>query len=122
MVSDIVEIAKSVDDYKKAKNPSKFEFDSDIKNVRKINDLYVRYYLRFSSIDRPGVLADISSILAENKISISTVSQKERKKGQPVPLVMLTHEANEGSLNKALDKITKLSSVTKKPVRIRIER
>ena len=122
VVSDIVEIAKSVDDYKKAKNPSKFEFDSDIKNVRKINDLYVRYYLRFSSIDRPGVLADISSILAENKISISTVSQKERKKGQPVPLVMLTHEANEGSLNKALDKITKLSSVTKKPVRIRIER
>jgi len=122
VVSDIVEIAKSVDDYKKAKNLSKFEFDSGVKNVRKINDLYARYYLRFSSIDRPGVLADISSILAENKISISTVSQKERKKGQPVPLVMLTHEANEGSLNKALDKITKLSSVTKKPVRIRIER
>ncbi|MFH1381003.1 MAG: homoserine dehydrogenase, partial [Candidatus Omnitrophota bacterium] len=122
VVSDIVDIAKSVDDFKKAKNPSTFEFDSGVKKVREINDLLIRYYLRFSAIDKPGVLSDISKILAGNKISISTVSQKERKQGQPVPLVMLTHEANEGSMKKALNKITKLPSITKKPVMIRIER
>ncbi|MCQ9206959.1 MAG: homoserine dehydrogenase [Omnitrophica bacterium] len=121
VVSDIVEIAKNVDDFKKSKNPFKLEFAGSVKKVRKMHDLTTRYYVRFSVIDKPGVLAGISGILAQNGISISTVSQKERKRGQPVPLVMLTHEANEGSMQKALDRIDKLSYVTEKSVEIRIE-
>jgi len=122
VISDIVEIASNIDEYKKIKKPFKFEFNSGVKKVRKINDLLARYYLRFSAIDKPGVLARISEILAQSKISISTVSQKERKKGQPVPLVMLTHHANEGKMNKALKRISKLSCITEKIVKIRIER
>jgi len=66
-------------------------------------------------------LAKISSVLAQNKISISTVTQKERKKGQPVPIAMLTHYANEGNMQKALAKIDKLSFIKKKTVKMRIE-
>ena len=121
VISDIVEIAKNMDDFKKAKNPFKLEFAGSVKKVRKIHDLVTRYYVRFSVIDKPGVLAGISGVLAKNGISISTVSQKERKKGQSVPLVMLTHEANEGSMQKALRQIDKLSYVTEKSVEIRIE-
>ena len=122
VVSDIVEIARNIEDGKKPRSIFKLEFDSGVKKVRDIDDLTTRYYLRFSAIDRPGVLAGISSVLAQNKISIATVTQKERKKGQPVPIVMLTHGANEGKMNKALARIGKLPFIKKKTVKIRIER
>ena len=122
VVSDIIEIARSIDSFKKVKKLSKFGFDSGIKKIRKIDDLQTRYYMRFSAIDKPGVLARVSSILAQNKISIATVAQKERKKGQPVPIVMVTHYANEGKMNKALEKINRLPLITKKTVKLRIER
>ena len=122
VISDIIDIAKSGVDPRKKSGSFRFEFNSGVKKVRKINDLLTRYYLRFSAIDKPGVLARIASVLAKNKISISTVSQKERKKGQPVPIVMLTHYANEGRMNKALVQIDKLPFITKKTVKIRIER
>ncbi|OGW75061.1 MAG: hypothetical protein A2Z72_00760, partial [Omnitrophica bacterium RBG_13_46_9] len=116
VISDIIDIARSAYNFstpdggvcfkgKRAGDFFKFEFDSGIKRIRKINDLVTRYYVRFSAIDKSGVLAGISSVLAQNKISIATVTQKQRKKGQPVPIVMLTHEANEGSMNKALKEI-----------------
>ncbi len=119
VVGDIMKIAESIT-AKIPAQPFKPEFNGSIKKIRKINDLNVRYYIRFSAIDRPGVLSRVSSILAQNGISIATVSQKERKKGQPVPIVMLTHYANEGRMNKALAKIKKLPFITKKPVGIRI--
>ncbi len=121
VVSDIMKIAEDIGVKRPAK-PFKLEFNSGVKKIRKINDLNVRYYVRFSAIDRPGVLSGISDILAQNGISIATVSQKERKKGQPIPIIMLTHYANEGKMNKALAKINKLPFITKKSVRIRIVR
>jgi len=122
IISDIVEIAKNVDEVGRDRSPFKLGFSGRVKKLRKINDLATGYYLRFSAIDKPGVLSVISKVLAQNKISIATVTQKERKQGQPVPIVMLTHEANEGKMHKALDKIDRLSFIAEKTVRIRIER
>ncbi|NQU95248.1 MAG: homoserine dehydrogenase [Candidatus Omnitrophica bacterium] len=122
VVSDITEIAKNVGDFKKERSAFRLGFNSGVKKVRKINDLTTGYYIRFAAIDRPGVLSGVSNVLAKNKISIATVAQKERKKGQPVPIVMLTHDANEGRMNKALAKINRLPFITKKIVKIRIER
>ena len=122
VVSDIMEIAKSIGEFKKAKDFFKFQFDTGVKKAREISELFTRYYLRFSAIDKPGVLAGISDILAKNKISIATVTQKEKKTGQPVPIVMLTHQANEGRLNKALARIERLNFITKKTVKMRIVR
>ncbi len=125
VISDIIDISRNIDnfDLKDKSIYSRIEFkSSDIKKISKIGDLLTRYYVRFSAIDKPGVLAAISSILAKNGISIATVSQKERKKGQAVPIVMLTHEAKESSMNRALKSINKLGFIKKKSVRIRIER
>lgn len=122
VVSDVIEIAKKINDSGRNKHQFKLNFKSGIKGIRKINDLVTRYYMRFSAIDKPGVLSKISRILAKNNISIATVTQKERKKGQPVPIVMLTHEAQEGRMNKALAKINKLPFITEKTVKLRIER
>ena len=78
-------------------------------------------YIRFMAFDRPGVLAKISKILASLNISISSVTQKERKRGKIVPIVMLTHEAKEDSVRKALERIDKLPVIKSPSQIIRIE-
>ncbi len=84
-------------------------------------DLVVPYYLRFSVLDRPGVLSRISGVLGEHDISIASVMQPERKLGQPVPIVMRTHEARERNVQEALAAIGAFEVVTEPPRSIRIE-
>jgi len=122
VVGDIVEIARHVA-FIGANNPMPYKLDYAVesKKISKIEELSVPYYLRFSVIDKPGVLASISSVLAENEISIASVSQEERKEGERVPVIILTHEAREGSMRKAITKIDKLECVTDRTVAIRIE-
>jgi homoserine dehydrogenase len=84
-----------------------------------------RYYLRFMVDDHPGVLADIAGILGQQKISIASVIQHEpeEESASPtrvVPLVIMTHSANEGAAASALKEIDKLQSVREKSVRMRV--
>ena len=106
VIGDIVEIAKHVAFVGK-NNPVGYHLDYSPgkKNISKIEELKVPFYLRFSVIDKPGVLAGISSILAEYKISIANVAQEERREGETVPVVILTHLAKEGNMRKAIKKI-----------------
>jgi homoserine dehydrogenase len=80
-----------------------------------------RYYLRFHVIDRPGVLAKISRILGAHSISISDCVQKETSKGKVVPLILLTHDAHEDALRRAIRTIDRLAVVRGKSQVIRIE-
>jgi homoserine dehydrogenase len=89
--------------------------------VRPISDIITHYYLRFSALDKPGVLSKISGILGKYGISIKTAYQKGRKMNGSVPLVMLTHSAEEASAIKALTDIASLDIVSAKPIMIRIE-
>ena len=84
-------------------------------------DIRTRFYIRFSAIDKPGVLAKISGILAKYKISIASVTQKERRAQNMVPIVMMTHEALERDMASALKEIDALDVIKKRSVRIRIE-
>ncbi|MFA4888681.1 MAG: homoserine dehydrogenase [Candidatus Omnitrophota bacterium] len=95
--------------------------DKSIKKLRNIDDYQSRYYIRFMALDRPGVLAKISGILAKPGISIASVTQKERSRAQVVPIVMILHEAKERELRLALEKIARLDFIKEKPVAIRIE-
>ncbi len=87
----------------------------------KIGSLFNRYYIRFMAKDCPGVLAKISKILASLDISIASVTQKEREEKKFVPIVMITHEAKEESIHKALSKIDTLSVIKGPSQLIRIE-
>jgi len=71
------------------------------------------------SLNRPASV--VSKILADYGISISSVSQKERKKGKIVPIIMLTHEAKENNLKSALSKIDRLNEIKGPSQAIRIE-
>ncbi len=95
--------------------------DTSIKRLRKIDQTRSRYYIRFMAVDRPGVLAAISGILAKFDISIASVTQKERKRAKIVPIVMIIHEVKERNLRLALKKIGSLGVVKESAVAIRIE-
>ena len=77
-----------------------------------------RFYLRLTVADKPGVLADITRMLADEGISISSVVQHEAGEGstEPVPLVILTHTAETGRFRAALRKIAALPAVAAPPV------
>ncbi|MBF0493719.1 MAG: homoserine dehydrogenase [Candidatus Omnitrophica bacterium] len=120
VMSDVLEIAESVA-CGCAIKPNKFVFSDEPAKIVNLGELDICYYLRFSVIDKPGVLAKIASILAEHNISISGMSQEERKRGQSVPVIMLTHNAEEGEMRKAINTIDQMEVVTSKTVVIRIE-
>jgi homoserine dehydrogenase len=89
--------------------------------LKKIGEIRTRYYIRFMAKDKPGVLAMIAKILSVHNISIASVHQKERKKGKLVPIIMLTHEAQEADMRRALLKIDNLPGVKNPSQVIRIE-
>ena len=89
--------------------------------IQNIKDVRARYYIRLMAQDYPGVLAKVSRILASLKISIASVTQKERNRGRVVPIIILTHEAREDSLRRALDEIDSLRMIKGPSQRIRIE-
>ena len=80
--------------------------------MKPISHIVSRYFFRFSAVDRPGVLSKISGILGKHNISIASVIQKGRKTKGSVPIVMLTHEAEESAVKKALSEIDRLEVVT----------
>lgn len=95
--------------------------DNTVKKLSKADDFESRYYIRFMANDLPGVLAKISGILAKFGISIASVSQKERSKGQFVPVVMLIHRAKEKNIRQALSIIDRMGAIKEKSVAIRME-
>ncbi len=89
--------------------------------VQSIDEVISCYYLRLTVLDRPGVLAKVSTILAKNKIGISSVIQPEGHEGKSVPLILMLHYARNGAMTCALKGISKLAAVKAKPVMIRVE-
>ncbi len=87
-----------------------------------MDEVVTSYYLRMRVMDRPGVLADITRILADGAISIDAMVQKEPSEGEEqVDIIMLTHQAREKHVNAAIIAIEKLAVVTGKVTRIRLE-
>ncbi|MGA8049292.1 MAG: homoserine dehydrogenase [Burkholderiales bacterium] len=87
-----------------------------------IGEVETSYYFRMRVLDRPGVLADITRILAQGSISIDAMVQKEPGQGQKqVDIVLLTHLALERNVNAALARIERLKTVVGKVTKIRCE-
>ena len=74
------------------------------------------FYVRLMVVDEPGVLAGVTGILQNHKISVESLIQQGRAPGDVVALVMTTHETAENTLVKALDEMASLPSVKAKPV------
>ncbi len=87
-----------------------------------MDEVTTSYYLRMRVADKPGVLADITRILADRTISIDAMIQREPGEGEEqVDIIMLTHETQERNLNAAIAAIERLPVVAGSVTRIRLE-
>jgi homoserine dehydrogenase len=94
---------------------------ADLK-ILPMDEVQTSYYLRLRVQDKPGVLADITRILADEQISIDAVIQKEPGEGEEqADLIMLTHLTREKHINAAIKKIEALGVVAGKVTKLRLE-
>jgi homoserine dehydrogenase len=121
VISDIVQAASSC-----GRNSS--EFNGTTARIRPvgpsvaaIESVVSRYYLRLTVTDRPGVMAQITSVLGRAKIGISSVIQPEGHEGETVPLIFMIHDAPYKSVKLALSAIRKLNCVKAAPIMFRVE-
>jgi homoserine dehydrogenase len=89
--------------------------------VQPMDDVRTCYYLRVMAQDRPGVLSRVTGVLGENDISIASMIQKGRGGREAVPVVMMTHEAREKDMRRALAAIDRLGDVASATTMIRVE-
>jgi homoserine dehydrogenase len=130
VVADCIELCRSL-----AKAPGKFDRRKGRRlpsgayysesapgsSIMSMSDIKSQYYLRLIVRDRPGVLSRVAGLLSKEKISISQVIQRGPMGGSSVPIVMMTHQAKESSIKKALAEIKRLNVVIEPAQMMRIE-
>ena len=121
VVSDIMNIGRDILAGCTGRSPVTAFRERKTLTIRKMDDITSCYYLRFSALDKPGVLSRITGVLGKNNISISSMIQKGRKMDEAVPIVMMTHDAVERDVRKALDEINTMDCVAGGTVVIRVE-
>jgi len=124
VVSDLVELGRNLLVQATGRRVPLLSYqESSIETIplKKMDDVVMPYYMRFAALDRPGVLSKISGVLGKNDISISAVIQKGRKIKGTVPIVMMTHEAKERNVRRALREIDRLNIILGKTMLIRVE-
>lgn len=117
VVSDIVALARG------AFIPALGVPAADLKEmpVADIRERVGSYYLRLIVLDQPGVIAAVSAILRDYKVSLESVLQRGRSPGQPVPVVLTSHETRARDMADAVRKIARLKAVVADPFLMRIE-
>ena len=93
--------------------------DSQVKSIKRMGDVVSKYYLSINTLDEPGVLETITGILNKNEISVESINQKTSESNE-VKIIIVTHEANEENIQKAIEKIDELQEVKEKSNLIRI--
>ena len=124
VVADLIEIAREVrrGSAGRVAPLSYLPAELSAKPLFPLGEVSGRYYLRFTAVDHPGVLAHITSVLGENEIGIESVLQKGRAHSAgSVPVLILTHPAREAAIRSALEIIDALDDVTAPTQLIRIE-
>ncbi len=89
--------------------------------IKPMDQVVSAYYLRFMVKDQPGVLAQIAGILGNHEISIESMVQPHRHAAEAVPIVFMTHEAEERDVTAALAEIDQLDAIQEDTLLIRIE-
>ncbi len=89
--------------------------------VMPISDIETAYYLRMTALDRKGILAQVTSLLSDNNISIEAIIQKQVGDADSVTIVILTHNVKEAYVNQAIAKIEALEGIEGQVMRMRLE-
>lgn len=118
VIADIIEIARG-----NQNTPTlgyKVPLEQHHLSLLNKNDIESEYYIRLLAQDKMGVLAQITSIFAQNKISVASLLQKQDQEGAHI--LLSTHKAKEKDLQSSLSQIKNLEAIKKEPRMIRIEK
>jgi homoserine dehydrogenase len=119
VMADVLAIARNI--YRGVNNVPELRLNQRV-TVKPMSEVKTRYYLRLNAPDRPGVLAQISKVLGDNSISISSVIQKESELvAQTAIIVIMTYPAKEKGVQKALKQLRQLPEVNEVSNFIRVE-
>ncbi|MDD5677526.1 MAG: homoserine dehydrogenase [Kiritimatiellae bacterium] len=120
ILSDVVDAGRNLVFHAARRAPG-FVGYNPLGKVKAVGETDVRYYLRLTLPDRPGVFGQIATILGRHGISLASVLQKENMAGRQVPIIIITHHGKEKAFRAALDELDALPVVGAKTVRFRIE-
>lgn len=124
VVADLVDVARAMTSDPENRVPHlAFQANAIVDTpILPPDNIKTAYYLRLTADDKPGVLADVTRILAAHHISIEALIQKEPPSGDTsVPIIMLTQLTLEKEMNAAIADIEALATVSGKVARIRLE-
>ncbi len=124
VIADLVDIARLADADPVYRVPSLAYQTQSLADtpILPMSEIITSYYLRLRVSDQPGVLADITRILADASISIDAMLQKEPDEGETqTDIILLTHQTQEKNINAAIAAIEALNTVDGKVTRLRLE-
>ncbi|MEY4642066.1 MAG: hypothetical protein RLZZ227_2060 [Pseudomonadota bacterium] len=126
VVADIIDTARMIATPESGVPALAFRDSLTDMPILPMSEVVSAYYLRITAIDKPGVLADITEILGDRSISIEAIIQKEPRgadaASQRVPVIILTREIKEATMDDAIAHIEKLDAIADKVTRIRVYR
>jgi homoserine dehydrogenase len=122
VVSDIIFLARGVANATAGKVPYVTYAREPAIEMLPAKDVEGQYYLRFMTVDKPGVLARIAGVLSKNGVSIASVHQHEKHPQRGVPILIVTHVTRAGAIGKSLAEIDRLPTTTARTAALRIER
>ena len=124
VLADVIDIARALP-VDPASRPPHLAFQPRALNdlaILSMAEIETAYYLRMNALDRPGVLADVTRLLADFGISIEAILQKEpAPEASCVPIILLTQRTKEQNMNAALAGIGQLAAIEGRIMRIRME-
>ena len=124
VLADVIDIARALP-VDPAGRPPHLAFQPGALNdlaILPMAEIETAYYLRMNALDRPGVLADVTRLLADFGISIEAILQKEpAPEASCVPIILLTQRTKEQNMNAALAGIEQLAAIEGRVMRIRME-
>jgi len=124
VIADIVDMARTIDAKADTRVPA-LGCDLSLlqpRPIMDIEDIETSFYMRFSALDKPGVLSDITKIMADSSISIEAIIQREHSVGEDyVNVIILTNVTKEKLLDSAVEHIEQLETVRDNIHFIRVE-
>ena len=124
VVADLVDVTRLLTTDSENRVPHLAFQPDTMENLQTLDicDIETAYYLRLMAADEPGVLADVTRILADLGISIEAIMQLDRAPGSAeVPVVILTQRVREAAMNQAIASLEGLSMIRVPLNRIRVE-
>lgn len=120
VVADLVDVALNLKFGSHRRVPA-FTIGRQFRQILPMNEIMSRYYMRIQVLDKPGVVAKISTVIGNKGISISSLRQLEGQSSDNVSLLLMTHLAKEQALNEALSELERLDCVKSKITLIHVE-